>query len=146
MSKASDLRVAGRIEYLGMMPRTALLQYSRLSHVGLVLIPRDNLNINMTFMIGASCKSFDYLACGLPVLVSDLPDWRKMFVDSGYGLACDPGDSRSIVDAVRWLIQHPDAFQQMSQAGQQQIIKEWNYEKQCEAISPIFKSTACLPL
>jgi hypothetical protein len=49
----------------------------------------DTGDLNEQAMAGASNKPFDYLACGVPLLVSDLLDWRMMFVKPGYGLACN---------------------------------------------------------
>ena len=37
---------------------------------------------------------FDYMAAGLALLVSDLADWREMFVARGFARACDPADHR----------------------------------------------------
>ncbi|MGA9995595.1 MAG: glycosyltransferase, partial [Pyrinomonadaceae bacterium] len=87
-------------------------------------------------MTGASNKPFDYLACGLPLLVSDLPDWRNFFVEPGYALACDMENPQSIADAVRWYLDHPEEMRRMGEGGRQRIISEWNYEKQ---FSPILE-------
>ena len=62
----------------------------------------------MSNMTGASNKPFDYMAAGLALLVSDLPDWKTMFVDPGFGLACDPTDADSLLAALAWFIDHPD--------------------------------------
>ena len=51
------------------------------AHVGLALMPLNSNDLNMRHMTGASNKPFDYMAAGLALLVSDLPDWRQMFVD-----------------------------------------------------------------
>ena len=79
-------------------------------------------------MTGASNKAFDYMAAGLALLVSDLPDWRHMFVTPGYALACDPTSTPSIASALRWFIDHPDALRQMAVDARAKIAAEWNYE------------------
>ena len=93
-------------------------------------MPRQSLDDNEQAMTGASNKPFDYLASGLALLVSDLPDWRTMFVDNGYALAVDPTDPASIATAVSWLLEHPDELRAMGERGRQRILCEWNYEKQ----------------
>ena len=55
-------------------------------------MPRTSDDMNMLNMTGASNKAFDYMAAGLTLLVSDLPDWHAMFVAPGFGRACDPAD------------------------------------------------------
>ena len=98
--------------------------------VGLAFMPKDSDDINEQAMTGASNKPFDYLACGLALLVADLPDWRKMYVESGYGLVCDPDDPESIAVALRWFLDHPDEMRKMGERGRQRIAAEWNYETQ----------------
>jgi glycosyltransferase involved in cell wall biosynthesis len=79
-------------------------------------------------MTGASNKAFDYLASGLPLVVSDLPDWRAAYVEPGYALACNPQDAESIASAVRRLLDDPALARSMGESGRQRILKEWNYE------------------
>jgi glycosyltransferase involved in cell wall biosynthesis len=79
-------------------------------------------------MTGASNKPFDYLACGLALLVSDLPDWRSAYVEPGYGLACDPQDPESIAGAVRRFLGDPGLARSMGENGRQRILADWNYE------------------
>jgi glycosyltransferase involved in cell wall biosynthesis len=78
----------------------------------------------------SSNKPFDYLACGVVPLVSDLPAWRETYVESGYGLACDPADPASIAEAVGGLLAHPARMREMGERGRQRIVEEWNYERQ----------------
>ncbi len=128
-AKAGQLGLAERVEFVGAVSRGGLFQYARNCHIGLALMPMASSDVNMQTMTGASNKPFDYLACGLALLVSDLPDWRKMYVEPGYGLACDPGDSASIAKAIQWFLDHPEARQQMGAQGQKQVLQEWHYEK-----------------
>jgi glycosyltransferase involved in cell wall biosynthesis len=79
-------------------------------------------------MVGASNKAFDYMACGLPLLVTSLPDWVSTFVLPGFGLSCNPDDPDSIADALRWFLEHPAERCEMGLRGQDQIRSAWNYE------------------
>ena len=56
-------------------------------------MPKKSEDINMQNMVGASNKPFDYMACGLPLLVTDLPEWTSTFVEPGYARACNPDDT-----------------------------------------------------
>ena len=81
-------------------------------------------------MVGASNKVFDYLASGLALLVSDLPEWKETYVEPGYGLACNPDDPQSIASALERFLKHPTEMREMGERGRQKILKEWNYEQQ----------------
>lgn len=130
MEHAQSLGVDSRVKYLGAFSRHSLLDYCRRAYVGLSFMPLQSHDVNERAMTGASNKPFDYLACGLALLVSDLPEWRKMFVESGFGLACDPQDARSIAEAVEWFLKNPVQVRSMGSLGRRQILTEWNYERQ----------------
>src|SRR5262245_27217445 len=126
--KAKQLGISHRIEFPGPMPRKQLLAKCRQFDVGLSLMPKASGDINMQAMVGASNKPFDYLSSGLALLVSDLPDWRTIYVETGYGLTCDPDDPDSIATALRWFLNHPAEMRAMGERGRQKIATEWNYE------------------
>jgi glycosyltransferase involved in cell wall biosynthesis len=122
---------AGRIDYLGTLsPRTSILGYARKSQVGLSFMPSGSDDINMQFMVGASNKPFDYMACGLPCLVTEAPDWVDFYVKAGYAIACDSNSAASLATAIRWFLDHPEEARQMGENARRRILTDWNYEKQ----------------
>jgi glycosyltransferase involved in cell wall biosynthesis len=136
--EAERLKIGASIECIGALPtRAELLAECGRADVGLSLMPKAGSDPNLNAMTGASNKPFDYLACGLALLVSDLPDWREMFVNPGHGLACDPEDPASIARALRQLAENPEHMRAMGERGRQRIIAEWNYETQ---FSPVLSS------
>jgi glycosyltransferase involved in cell wall biosynthesis len=128
---ASKLGVAHRFDFLGSVPtRRELLNWCGRSDIGLALFAKQGLQP----MCGASNKPFDYLARGCALLVTDLPEWRRMYVDPGYALACDPHDARSIASAVRRLLEHREKTRAMGERGRQRITTDWNYETQFDPV------------
>jgi glycosyltransferase involved in cell wall biosynthesis len=91
-------------------------------------MPKESDDINEQAMAGASNKPFDYLSCGMALLVSDLPDWRKIYVEAGYGLTCDPEEPESIATSLRWFLDQPVEMRAMGERGRRRIATEWNYE------------------
>lgn len=127
---AQKLGVGHRLEILGALPRFELMNWCRRGDAGLALMPLRSSDVNQHTMTGASNKAFDYLASGLPLVVSDLPDWRAAYVEPGYGLACNPEDPDSIARAIHSLLEHPQDFRAMGEHGRQRICTDWNYEIQ----------------
>jgi glycosyltransferase involved in cell wall biosynthesis len=137
MERARELEIGDRLHFLGTLPeRKTLLAWCRKSDVGLALMPKVSDDINEQAMVSASNKPFDYLSCGLALLVSNLPDWQQMYVSAGYGLACEPDSPRNIASALRWFLNHPATMREMGERGRQKIVAEWNYEMR---FSPIFE-------
>lgn len=131
LRKAASHGLTDRVRALGtIQTRAALLEAARRADVGLALMPAETSDINMRHMTGASNKPFDYMACGLFLIVSDLPGWRSMFVDPGHALACDPRSTDSLARALRWCCDHADEVRAKSGDAQHRILTEWNYERQ----------------
>ncbi len=137
LAEAEKVGVSSRVRHIGTLPQRAeLLARCSQAHVGLALLPIDSQDLSMATMVGASNKPFDYLLCGLALLVSNLPDWNEVFVQSHFGLACDPRDPASIAGALRWFLDHPEERKQMGTTGRQRILTDWNYETQ---FAPVMK-------
>lgn len=128
---ASKLGIGERLEIVGSVStRRDLLELCRQADIGISLMPKSSSDSNEQTMSGASNKPFDYLASGLALLVTALPDWCRMYVDPGYGIACDPQDANSIAAAISFFVDHRAEMHAMGERGRQRIMREWNYELQ----------------
>jgi glycosyltransferase involved in cell wall biosynthesis len=116
------------VEYLGELSRDRLLAETARADIGLALLPLNPDDVNMKHMLGASNKVFDYMASGLALLVSELPDWISSFVDPGYARSCNPADARSLAEQLGWFAANPDNRRMMGAKGRAKIESEWNYE------------------
>jgi glycosyltransferase involved in cell wall biosynthesis len=131
-----------RVEILPPVSRRDLMRLCPEAQIGIGFLPRVSKDINMTAMFGASNKVFDYMACGLALIVSDQPDWAGPLVASGTAVACDPEDPASIAGAVRALIQDPEQLRRRGEQGRQLILDRWNYEAQFQPVLEILEKTA----
>lgn len=136
LRQADRLGLAMRVSYLGPLAmRSQILAHAGEADVGLAFMPVTTNDPNMAHMTGASNKAFDYLAVGTMPIVSDTADWRTMYVEPGYALACDPGDVESLTSALAWCVANPDRVRAMGEAGRRRIADEWNYERQFESVA-----------
>ncbi len=125
---AAEAGLPDAVTNLGEFSRHELMEVARNAHIGLALMPPGSEDLNMRHMIGASNKAFDYLASGLGLLVSDLPEWRDLYVGPGLARACDPRDVDHIAEQIRWFLDHPAERAAMGAAGRARILADWNYE------------------
>jgi glycosyltransferase involved in cell wall biosynthesis len=128
--RASAWNLQSRLDIVGPVSRFALHQFALVSHIGLSLMPMTSSDLNMVHMVGASNKPFDYLANGCPLIVSDLPDWRHMFVEADVAICCDPSSPKSICKAVNYWLQQPDIYRKAQRKGIALVTERWNYELQ----------------
>lgn len=128
--RAHEKGVARRIHFAGTIAsREALLRQCATCDVGLALMPLSSDDFNEQTMMGASNKPFDYMACGLALVVSALPEWEHAFVERGFADACNPESADSIAVVLRRLADEPDRRAAMGERGRQMIRQEWNYDR-----------------
>lgn len=126
----------GLVDFRGTVDRERAMAEAASADVGLALVPLETEEINMANMAGASNKAFDYMAAGLPLLVTDRPDWRGLVVAPGYGIAVDPRDAGRMADVIRALAADRGRVKAMGEAARKRIAAEWHYER---AFAPVIE-------
>jgi glycosyltransferase involved in cell wall biosynthesis len=138
MERARTLGVADRIMFHGAVPRRSdLLQMAARADVGLALFA----NRFRDPMVGASNKPFDYLACGLPLLTNQTPEWEEFFGARSVSIGCNPEDTADIVRAILTLRNNPDRRRAMAERGQELVRTQWNYEMQFAPVLRALEAT-----
>jgi glycosyltransferase involved in cell wall biosynthesis len=129
-----------RVTFLGEIPANAMLAQLLGSSVALVLFsPEPN-----HFGVGSN-RLFEALAAGLPVITSDFPEWRSMIERIGCGLCVDPADTRSIAEAISYLMSHTEEAAQMGRRGYEAACSEFNWERESDRLISLYDSLLTLP-
>jgi len=129
MQIADEVNCQKYVHFFGTLPRQQIIKLGHQCAVGIAFASNSfSINTSDQFFIGATNKPFDYIASGLALLVADGPSFQEMFVNTGYGLSCNPDDVDSIVHALQWFCDHREETYQMGEAGRQRILMDWNYE------------------
>jgi glycosyltransferase involved in cell wall biosynthesis len=101
------------------------------AHLGHALY--EPIHINNVHIAGA-CKIQEYLAAGLPLLVSDRPSLRTLVEKYGCGLTADESSPASIAAAVNVLLGDPARAERMGAAGARAFERELCYERQFQPV------------
>jgi glycosyltransferase involved in cell wall biosynthesis len=102
---AQRLGVGDRVRLVESVPLGDLLAWTREADVGVALLEDTCLNHRLAL----PNKLFEYIAAGVPVVVSDLPELRRIVNHYNIGWTATPGDSRAIAQAiVRALAERDD--------------------------------------
>ena len=72
-------------------------------------------------------KIFEYMAAGLPVVLSNFPVWQELLSSVSCGLAADPLDPAAIAREILWLFEHPNESMDMGSRGKKAVIKIYNW-------------------
>lgn len=93
---AQRLGVEDRVRLVDSVGLDELLAWTREADVGVALLEDTCLNHRLAL----PNKLFEYLAAGVPVVVSDLPELRRIVNHYNIGWTATPGDARAIAEAI----------------------------------------------
>lgn len=85
-------------------------------------------------------KVVEYMAAGLPVVVSDIGQLRHLVVDNVTGLLRPPGDDMALALALEDLWSSPSRRQSLGQAARQHILAHHTWDAVAEKILAIARS------
>lgn len=79
---------------------------------------------------GIHTKIFEYMAAGLPMVVSDLPHQVEVIETSAAGIAVPPEDPNRFAEAIVTLARNPAAAAEMGSRGRDAFTTHYCYESQ----------------
>jgi glycosyltransferase involved in cell wall biosynthesis len=77
-----ELNLGNKIKFIQSVPWETLLKYTKSADIGMCLEKDTNLN----YRYSLPNKLFDYIAAGIPVIASDLPETGKIIRENGLGI------------------------------------------------------------
>ena len=83
-------------------------------------------------------KLFEYLACSVPVVASDLPSIRNFHAVADWGILVDPGDPRAQARAIAALLDDPVEARAMGQRGRRAAEACFNWEAEGEKLLALY--------
>jgi glycosyltransferase involved in cell wall biosynthesis len=80
-------------------------------------------------------KLFEYLAAGIPMVVSDFPELRRIVTGAGAGLAVDTTSSRSLAAALTELLEEPPQRRETRRASARRAYETtYNWQAQSQGL------------
>ena len=123
------------VDSLGWLARQDVVDLLGRVRAGLVVLqPTPN------YVEALPVKLFEYLAAGIPVVASDFPIWRQIVGEAACGLLVDPTNSKSIADAMRWILDHPDEADEMGRRGHELIARRCNWSTEFRRLDAFYEA------
>ncbi|MBN9439513.1 glycosyltransferase [Bosea sp. (in: a-proteobacteria)] len=93
----------------------------------------------------APLKLFEAMACGIPVIASDLPFQADIVRQAGAGMIIPAADADALAKAVRALAEMPD-LAEMRAGGASYVAREASWRRRGEELDRILHATIGRPL
>ncbi|HMN06644.1 MAG TPA: glycosyltransferase [Flavobacteriales bacterium] len=122
-----------QVQDLGQVRMDAVYDHVRAADCGLCLLyPVHN------YMISLPIKTFEYMACGLPMLLSDFPYWRTVY--GRFAWFADTRDPASIAGAIRQAMEHRAEGREMGREAGRVVREEYSWEAESKRLVDIYRS------
>jgi len=125
----NDLGLKGKIFFYGYLEHKEVAEYYNSSD--LFILP--SLEEGLGYVSGEA------LACGCPVIASNVGGIPDIVIDGKTGLLFEPKDVDDLKDKINYMINNKNDALKMAEAGRQHIIKNYNGEKVMEQFESILR-------
>lgn len=83
-------------------------------------------------------KPFEYMACRLPIIMSNFEYWRNIFKD--YALFVDPEDPKQIAESISYLLRDRELMMRLGSAGRELVESKYCWEREEEKLLEMYDS------
>jgi glycosyltransferase involved in cell wall biosynthesis len=104
-----------RVDYIGFKTLEELSTLLGSSKIGLSV-----LHAEQNYLQSLPTKGFEYMAAGLPIVMSNFPYWRPYF--EGCAEMIEPGDPEVIGTAIQRLIQDQSHYHQLKSCAEERSL------------------------
>ena len=125
--EVARLDLKNNFSYLGRVTLYQDVQKVTLSaFIGFCLYKSSSKGTQYT--VTSSNKIYEYAACGLPVIVSDFPNYREFLGNESWVRFANPDDPQAIANAIKDILSNFEDYQKMCLAARQAFEEKFNYE------------------
>jgi glycosyltransferase involved in cell wall biosynthesis len=95
-----ELKLEAKVKFLGRLPISKLSEITRLADLGISL--EEDLGLNYRFALPN--KLFDYIQAGVPVLVSNLPEMRRIVEHYQIGTIAETHQRKELAEKIKSVL------------------------------------------
>lgn len=88
----------------------------------------------------APLKLYESMACGVPVVASDLPGLAETISAAGCGILVEPGDPAGIARAISAIVRNPSDGKAMGDRGRSSAVREHSWKSRADDTDVVLRS------
>jgi glycosyltransferase involved in cell wall biosynthesis len=123
--------LSDRVRLVGMVPHEQMPDYYRAADV-CVSVPSSD---------GSPRSVWEAMACGCPVVLSDLP-WLLGVIESGRDALVVPIEARAIADAIRRILEDPKLAAELGSHGRALAVEHASSAVEMDRLADLLRSIA----
>ena len=130
LESLKSLKGWSKVEYLGEVPYSKVCEMYEQATIGVAVYHYCN---NMGGKEGnlANTKLFEFMNYGLPCICTDFRLWKQIVEqEEKCGICVNPDNAEEFVNALQFLIEHPEERKQMGKNARRAAEKSYNWECQ----------------
>jgi len=123
-----------KVRFHGFLPSKDSYQVLAKTHVGLsILSPAPN------YIESIPTKMFEYMALGLPVILSNFPLLQELINTHGGGYCIPPSDPEQLAQIITKLIDEPETYTKLSEQGRSTVSTHFSWQSQLGKLDNFYK-------
>ena len=120
-AKAAGLGTADRIDLIGYVPPNEVRGHFRRAKVGVCPLPAGVSDVSERFT--SPMKILELMACGTPVVATDLPSVREILTHDANAMLVPPGDAPALAAAIRRLLEDETLARRLADRARADVIR-----------------------
>ena len=112
------------VDYKGVVSRKEIINILKKCNIGISTL----LHVGQYSEIDTlPTKVYEYMALGLPVIISDTEYAKKLVKKYTFGICVDPNDIEEIANTINYLIKNPHRAKKMGEIGKSLVKEKFNW-------------------
>lgn len=121
-----------KTKYMGIVTQEELYGYDKIASIGIINYLSSPNNKD-----ALPNKPFEYMACSIPMIMSDFPHWKEMF--SNCALFVNPDDPKDIAEKINILLNDKNLCEKLGKRGRELVEEKYNWEKESKKLLDLYK-------
>jgi glycosyltransferase involved in cell wall biosynthesis len=120
-------------KYFDFKPLEEVYRFMKSADIGIsILYPVKN------YLTSLPVKTYEYMACSLPIVMSDFLYWREYFKESA--LFANPYDPKEIAERILYLLGNPLEARKMGENVRRAVLEKYNWEAESKKLIMLYNS------
>ena len=130
-----QLNLTDRVVLLPPLPHSKIPEEIAKCHAGILPFPEND-----AWKTSSPLKLFEYLACGKPVIVTDIPAHRNVLKNSRFTFYSKNSEPEALADAIKRAFFALDAFKNFGFEARDLALKDYTWAQQAAKLSRFLKT------